>query len=196
MEAGKELINETKELLIELIEKAELSVDLAYSAIIFNNAEIAEDVSEMFETVNKVYGKLQRNALALAKTLVKPEKLAPFLTAIHSLKEIARSSLLLSDLVLRGLPTHEILRSIFASSDETFVKVQVAPGGKLVGKTLGEIRLQDNTGMRIICIKRGEAWIHGPTRETRIEAGDVLFAKGPVEGEDILKQLAGQEQGA
>mgnify|MGYP001626429428 CR=1 FL=1 len=186
----EEIIKEIKEEFVELIEKAELSIDLAYSAIIFNNAEIAEDVLEVFESVNELYWKLQKNILLLAKNLVKPEKLAPMLVAIHNLREISKSSLLLSDLVLRGLPTHEVLSSIFTSSDETFIKIQVTPAGKLAGKTIKECRIQDNTGMRIICIKRGQAWIHGPTGDAKIEAGDILFAKGPIEGEEALKQLA------
>lgn len=186
----EELLKEIKEDFINLIEKAELSIDLAYSAILFNNVEIAEDVLEVFNDVNELYWKLQKNMLLLAKNLVKPEKLAPVLVAIHNLREISKSSLLLSDLVLRGLPPHEILTSIFTSSNETFVRVQVSLSGKLAGKTIKEARIQDNTGMRIICIKRGRAWIYGPTGETKIEAGDILFAKGPIEGEDALKQLA------
>ncbi|MEM3151700.1 MAG: TrkA C-terminal domain-containing protein, partial [Candidatus Bathyarchaeia archaeon] len=78
----------------------------------------------------------------------------------------------------------------FTSSEETFIKVQVTSTGKLAGKTIKECGIQDNTGMRIICIKRGQAWIYGPTGDTRIEAGDILFAKGPIEGEEALKQLA------
>ncbi|MBS7657713.1 MAG: TrkA C-terminal domain-containing protein [Candidatus Bathyarchaeia archaeon] len=186
----EELLKEIKEDFVELIEKAELSLDLAYSAIIFNNTEIAEDVLEVFESVNELYWKLQKNMLLLAKHLIKPEKLAPALVAIHNLREISKSTLLLSDLVLRGLPMHEVLNSIFTSSEETFIKVQVTSTGKLAGKTIKECGIQDNTGMRIICIKRGQAWIYGPTGDTRIEAGDILFAKGPIEGEEALKQLA------
>ena len=44
--------------------------------------------------------------------------------------------------------------------------------------------------MRVIVIKRGEAWIHAPDGKSRIEADDVLFARGPVEGEELLRKLA------
>ena len=51
---------EAQEMLLELKEKAELMVDLAYSSIIYNNKELAEEVYELENLVDELNEELKK----------------------------------------------------------------------------------------------------------------------------------------
>jgi uncharacterized protein with PhoU and TrkA domain len=43
--------------------------------------------------------------------------------------------------------------------------------------------------MRVIAIRRGRKWVVGPGPGDKLEAGDVIFARGPPAAEDHLHAL-------
>jgi len=62
---------------------------------------------------------------------------------------------------------------------------QVSEDSPLVGKTLREAKIADETSMRILVIKRGKRWLC-PRPAVTIESGDLLIASGYAEGEEDL----------
>ena len=44
--------------------------------------------------------------------------------------------------------------------------------------------------MMIIAMRQKNRWLYGPTKNTKIDSGDILFAKGPEDGEKHLIDLA------
>lgn len=194
MESVRDLTGTSHELLAKIVTTSELSVDLAYSAIIFNSKDLAEDVKEMHSNVERMYLNFGKTVMELAREVERPENLFALLRCSRSFREISDAALSMAEVILKGLPSHELLAPIFEASDETFIKLTVEEKSRLAGKTFGEIRLQDETGMRVIVIKRGEGWIHAPSGNSRIEAGDIIFARGPVDGEESLRALASASQ--
>ena len=178
------------QLLSELMDKADLHIDLGYTALLFNDKSLAEDVIELHQKMEGVYIEYEELILKLAKNVEAPEKLWIMLRVSDSLKQIVDAANMVADVVNRGLPTHPVLQSIFESSKETFRRIHVSEGSQLEGKTLGEIRLQDITGLRVVCIKRGADWIYGPGSASTIVGGDILYVRGPPEGEEMLANLA------
>ncbi|RPJ54153.1 MAG: potassium channel protein, partial [Methanobacteriota archaeon] len=67
----------------------------------------------------------------------------------------------------------------------------VGAGSELAERTLGEVKLQSRTGMRVIGIRRGNAWIYDPDKWSAVKAGDILLAKGPLAGVMPLHAAAG-----
>ncbi|MDD3857448.1 MAG: TrkA C-terminal domain-containing protein, partial [Methanoculleus sp.] len=53
------------------------------------------------------------------------------------------------------------------------------------------LKVQSTTGMQVIAIRRGRGWIYDPDRTTRVESDDILIARGPEAGEEILSEMAG-----
>lgn len=70
-----------------------------------------------------------------------------------------------------------IFREAMKETDEILTMVTVCENSSLQGKTLGEAKVETNTGMHVIAIKRRGEWITRPTANTKIFAGDVLVAK-------------------
>jgi len=75
-------------------------------------------------------------------------------------------------------------------SDVVFTKVRVDPKSILCKKTLGQLKLGSETGMLVIAMRHKDRWLYGPDKKTRIDSGDILFAKGPEDGEKHLIDLA------
>jgi uncharacterized protein with PhoU and TrkA domain len=82
-----------------------------------------------------------------------------------------------------------IFREAMREADEVLTLITVGKDSPLNGKTLGEARVESNTGMHVVAIKRKNDWITRPTANTRILSGDILIAKGTREGESELLKL-------
>jgi len=175
--------------LVELKNTSELMLDLAYSSIILNSPELAEEVQELEEHVDDLHTKFELLILSSGFT---PDESKDFLGLIRLgivTEEIADAAAKMGEIVLRGLKPHPVLKIAVEEAEETVTSVQVSENSVLNGKTIKEARVADRTGMWILAIKRGKRWLR-PKPNTRIEAGDVLIASGYAEGEEDLERLA------
>jgi uncharacterized protein with PhoU and TrkA domain len=66
----------------------------------------------------------------------------------------------------------------------------VAADAGYVGRTLGDINLETETGVRVIAIRRGDDWELHPGRDTEVRAGDVLLCRGPEAGIETVYEAA------
>jgi len=169
-------------MLIEMKNISELMVDLAYSALIFNNKEIAEEVKYLEEKIDERYYQLQEEAIKQAIAEGNPYGALILIRLATSIEAISDSAVQIADVVLRDIEPHPIIRESIKESDVTITRAKVRKESILANKTLGEVNLASETGMWVIAIKRGHAWIFGPTENTKILPGDILLAKGPIEG--------------
>ena len=182
---------EAEKMLLELKEKAELMVDLAYSSLIYDNREIAEEVYELEEYVDRVNDELQKLAIEDTKKgeLEVNEALAIIQLGISS-EMIADAAREIADVQLREVKLHPVLKESLMESNEILLKTTIAPNSVLKDKKIGEIRLASETGMWIIAIKRGNKWIYDPSKNVVLKENDILFAKGDKEGKDHFIALA------
>jgi uncharacterized protein with PhoU and TrkA domain len=82
-----------------------------------------------------------------------------------------------------------VLKLALEEAEETVTYVRVSENSVLVGKTLHEAHIPDETGMWVLAIRKGDKCVR-PKRESKIQVGDVLIASGYAEGEEDLKRLA------
>lgn len=168
-----------KDLLVEIKDTTELMVDLAYSAILYDNEDIAEEVLELESRVLELLKQIRVVSILAARRVEDAERVSSILQIANAGQKVSSAAGDISSLVLRGLKlSSEIVRLIFYHSEETVVRVEVPETSEIADKTLGESRLHTRTGMRVIAIKRGFSWIFNPDRDTRINRGDLLFARG------------------
>jgi len=186
---------EAQELLLELKEKAELMVDLAYSSVIYDNKEIAKEVYELEDYIDNLNEELQKLAIKDAKAgeLEVNEAIAIIQlgTCSEAIADAARD---IADVELRDIELHPIVRESILESDEVLIRVEVSPNSVLKDKKLGDMKLASHTGMWVIAIKRGKKWIYGGDKNTVIKAGDILFVRGPREGIQHFTALARGEE--
>jgi len=174
--------------LVVMKDTSELMIDLAYSSLFLNSRSLAEEVEALENHMDDVHTDFERLVLSSGFT---PEESKDFLGLIRLgvvTEKIADAAMEIADVVLRGLEPHPILKLVIEEAEETLTKVTVSEDSQLVGKMIREAQIQDETGMWILVIRRGNWWLR-PRPDTVIRAGDVLIAAGYAEGEADFESL-------
>ena len=185
------MMNKIETMLLELKDTSEFMVDLAYSSLLYNNSEIAEEVIFLEGRMDELGAAIQEQLLNVAKD--NPDVVAKFSVILRlqmAAEEIANAAASIADVVLRGLGEHPVIQMSIQESEVTIERATVSDDSILVGKKFGDIRLGSISGMYVIAIKRGNQFIYGPAKFTTINAGDVLIARGPEESADYFMDLA------
>ena len=171
-----------KDILIEMKDMSELMVDLAYSAVLFNNKAAAEEVLTLENRLNSMNYEIED-----------AEKLTTLLEIAEAAESMGNAAKDLADLTLKGFEPHLVFKMVMEESERNIIRVNVEESSVLANQSLGDLLLLNRTGMRIISIRRGDSWIYGPDKNTVILAGDVLIAKGSETGTEIIEKLADGE---
>ncbi|MBI0583091.1 MAG: potassium channel protein [Methanomassiliicoccus sp.] len=180
-----------EEMLLEIKDTSELMVDLAYSSLLYNNRDIAEEVYQMDGRMRELEDDIQEMAVQKATEDKDIKKALLIIRMAQSVGAISNAALKIADVVRRGVPPHPVIQLALRETDVIITAVTVGEGSDLAGATLGKVKLATNSGMFVIAIRRGRRYIYGPDRSTMIMAGDALYARGPEDGESYLRDLAG-----
>jgi len=184
-------MNRLESMLLELKDTSEFMIDLAYSSLIYNNQEIAEEVLFLMNVIDELSSNMQDAIIEIGRG--NPEEVAKIVVAIKlqtSIKSIAEAAGSIADVVIRGLGEHPVLAMSIKESETTITLARVSEDSIINGKAFGDIRLSTLCGMFTIAIKRNKSYIFGPGKDTVILEGDILIAKGPEEGVAYFKGLA------
>ena len=180
-----------EDIVLEIKDKSELMIDLAYSSLLYDNETIAREVYDLEDVIDVLYQNLQRQTLENVEN--KKLSINDALTVLRLAdagEQISDAAQEIADVELRDVELHPILKMSVRESDVVFTRVKVEPGSILAGKTLGELKLGSETGMYVRAMRHGDHWRYGPDKKTRIDAEDILFARGPEDGEKHLISLA------
>ena len=174
---------------VELKDTSELMINLAYSSLLLNSKELAEEVQKLEEYVDKLHTEFELQVLTSG---FKKEEAKGFLGLIRLgvvTEKIADAAAQIAEVVLRGLEPHPVLKLAIEEAEETITYVQVTENSPLANKSLKDVKIPEETGMWVLAIKRGEKCVR-PKPDTKIQVGDILIASGYAEGEADLKKLA------
>ncbi len=174
---------------VELKDTSELMMDLAYSALLLNNRELAEEVHRLEEFMDKQHTDFE--LLALTSEFRK-EEASGFLGLIRlgvATEKIADAAADMAEVVLRGIEPHQVLKITIREAEETVIQTCVTQGSLLIGKTLKEARVHEETGMWILAIKRADKTLR-PKADSKIQIDDILIASGYADGVADMKKLA------
>ncbi len=180
----------TKELL-ELKDTSELMVDLAYSALLYDNEDIANEIIYLEDIADAIEREVVLKALKDVERKGDPHRNFVMVRLAQAMEMIADAAVSMADVVLRDIEKNPVLRLSLRDSKTIITAVRVSKTSPLNGKSLGEVRLASESGMWTVAIKRDKSYIYGPDENTVMKAGDQLIARGPREGVPILRQMAG-----
>jgi uncharacterized protein with PhoU and TrkA domain len=184
-------MNQIESMLLELKDTSDFMVDLAYSSLLYNNTDIAEEVIFLEGKMDELSKSIQDYVVKSGKE--HPEDIARSIVIIRlqmAAEDIADAAASIADVVLRGLSEHPVIQMSIQESEVTIERTSVSANSVMAGRTLGDLRLGTNCGMYVIAVKRGNRYIYGPDRDFVVMAGDALIAKGPEEGADQFIGLA------
>lgn len=180
-----------KDLLADAKDHSELMVDLAHAAIFFGDDDIAAEVVRLREDMNRIVLELREISILAARSPEDAEAMAGVLQMVSAMDKIADAAEDIARVVLKDLGVPPELRDDLRHAEEVVTRVRIREENSLEGKTLEEAELPTETGMWVIGIRRDISWIFGPAGDEVLRSGDVIFAQGPEEGVDLLRELAG-----
>lgn len=184
-------VEDMEDTVLEIKDKSELMVDLAYSSLLYNNTTIAKEVYDLENLIDELYQKVQRETFEHVSTKqLSVDSALTFMKLAKAGEEIADAAREIADVQLRDVELHPIITMSLKESDEVLTRVMIKEDSILCGKTLGELNLGSETGMIVIAMRHQNRWLYGPTKKTRVDLDDILFAKGPSAGERHLQDLA------
>lgn len=178
------------ELLLEMKNLSELMIDLAYSAALFNDKELAEDVIELEERVDTLAYLLDMEIMIATRDAEDAESLIGVSTVAAAADKISDAAADIAAIVTQNIGVHPIVSSIFEQVEERLTKSTVRVGSVLAGKRIDELDLAAEMGVDIIAIRRNKDWIINPKDEERLLPGDVVITRGAPHGIKEFKDLA------
>lgn len=182
-----------KDVLVEMKDTSELLIDLSYSAVLLNNESIAEEVLRLEKRMDVLQLRARMSLLMAARNPSDAEALAPVLGIVSGAEKISDATGDIAKVVLEEVGLPDAMRTALPEAVETLVRASVDAGSAYAGRTLGEIDLESETGVRVIAIRRGEEWIVNPGPGTAIEADDVTLLRGPDAGiGEVYGTLSGE----
>ncbi len=187
-------MDQLDEMLLELKDSSELMIDLAYSSLLYNNKEIAEEVIQMEEMLDELANDIQR--LAISRVMQDHDEGKAF-TAIKlaaAVEEISDAAMQIAMVAIEEDEPHPVIRLSIKDADTTITLAEVKPASDLVGKSLGKMRLASQSGMWVVAIKRDRKYLYGPDKNATLEIGDVVIARGPPDAEQYFQDLCSGEE--
>ena len=180
-----------KDLLVEAKDVSELMVDLAYAGIFFGDDDIAREVLNLREELTWVVQNLRTMAMLAARSREDAQAMAGVLRMVAAMDKIGDAAEDIARVVLKELGIPPGLRDDLRHAEEVIARVRLREENALAGKSLEDAELPTETGMWVIAIRRDVSWVFGPEGNEVLRPGDIIFAQGPEEGVNLLRELAG-----
>jgi uncharacterized protein with PhoU and TrkA domain len=167
-----------KQLLVAMKDSSELIVDLAYSALLHNSEDLAEEVLELESRMDVLQMQARMNMLLAARTTEDAKQLAPVLGIIGAAEKISEAAGDIAGVVLGEKELPSAIRTALPEAMEVLTRASVAETSAYEGRSLGDINLETETGVRVIALRRDDEWEPTPDEGTTLDAGDVLLLRG------------------
>ncbi len=177
------------DVIVEMKNMGELSVGLAYSALLFGNEDIAYEVKALETEMDAMKNELQHWVLETAKHVPDVNILRGLLQLAYSAEAISDAAYTIADTVLRDIDLHPIITIAVRESDEVITRLIVQDCSPIIEKTFGQLKLETETGVHVMAIKREDRWVYRPNKRTVVKAGDILIARGSRTGEEALFEM-------
>ena len=180
-----------KDMLAEAKNTSELMVDLAYAALFYNSEDFSEEVFRLEERLNDLIFDMRTLAIFAARSPADSEQMAGILQVVQDIEKIGNAAYDIAKIVVKKLGIPPELLQDLPAAEEITSRVRIHSESTLDGRSLEELDLPVETGMRPIAVRSGLEWNFDPDPEDVLREGDVLFLQGPPEGVAEIRQLAG-----
>ena len=178
-------------MLAEAKNTSELMVDLAYAALFYNSEDFSEEVFRLEERLNDLIFDMRTLAIFAARSPADSEQMAGILQVVQDIEKIGNAAYDIAKIVVKKLGIPPELLQDLPAAEEITSRVRIHSESTLDGRSLEELDLPVETGMRPIAVRSGLEWNFDPDPEDVLREGDVLFLQGPPEGVAEIRQLAG-----
>ena len=176
-----------KDMLVDMKDISGSMLDLAYSAVLYSNPEIAKEVFKLEEKMHSHLYKLRISTMLGARNLEDAIEFAGILQIASAAEKISNAASDIAKIATSVDITGYLDREDF---EEAVLNVKIKPTSVLKGKTLKGLKLETEAGMRVLAIKRGSKWMYSPDKDERLLLDDLVITSGPTEGIPAFCKMA------
>ena len=180
-----------KAMLSETKDTSELMVDLAYAALFFGDDDMADEVLDLETVLSDLVHEMRAVCVMAARSPRDAEQMSSVLHLVSAIERMGNAAVDVAKIVTHKLGIPASLVADLAAAHEVSHRVRVREQSHLDGRSLEQLELPVETGLRVVAIRRNRAWIADPDDDEVLRAGDVLIARGRSEGIPELRELAG-----
>jgi uncharacterized protein with PhoU and TrkA domain len=180
-----------KTMLSEAKDVSELMVDLAYAALWFADPDMAEEVEDLEDRLSDLVHEMRAVCVLAARSPRDADAMASVLMVIGAIERIGNAAIDIARIVTRRLGIPRTLVADLAAAEEVAHRVRVREASEMAHRSLADLELPTNVGMRVVAIRREREWVSDVTGDDIVLPGDILFLQGAPAGISALRELAG-----
>ena len=165
-----------KAMLSESKDTSELMVDLAYAALFFGDEQMAAEVHELEERLSGLVHEMREVCVLAARSPRDAEQMSSVLHVVSAIERMANAAVDVSRIVTHHLGIPASLVADLAAAEEVSHRVRVRPESAIVHRSLADVELPVEVGMRVVAIRRGKEWIIDP------DGGEAALPAGYLSG--------------
>src|SRR5437588_1841509 len=184
-----------KTMLSEAKDTSELMIDLAYAALYFGDPDMAEEVDELEEHLSELVHEMRAVCVLAARSPRDADAMASVLQVVSAIERMANSAVDISRIVTHRLGIPRALVADLSNAEEISHRVRVRDGSQMAHRTLSDLELPVEVGMRVVAIRREHDWLTDVEGDEVLLPGDVMFLQGAPAGIAELRKLAGAPGG-
>lgn len=179
-----------KAMLSEAKDLSETMVDIAYASVYFGDAEMAEEVFGLEDTMSDLVHDMRAVSILAVRNPKDAEAMSSVLQVISAIERIANDAVDIARIVTHGLGIPVELVADLSDAEEVSHRVVVSEGSHMAHRPLAALELPVQCGFRVMAIRREREWITDVQGDELLVPGDALFLEGPPAGIVRLRQLA------
>jgi len=176
-----------KDVLVEMKDLSGSMLDLAYSAVLYSNPEIANEVFRLEQTMHSLLYKLRIAIMLGARNLDDALEFVGILQIASAAEKISNAAGDIAKIATSVDITSYLDREDF---EEAILNVKIKFSSVLKNKSIEDLKLETETGMHVLALKRGSKWIYALDKNERLQEDDLIIASGPTEGIPAFCKLA------
>ncbi|OPY31294.1 MAG: TrkA-C domain protein [Methanomassiliicoccales archaeon PtaU1.Bin124] len=177
-----------REILTDMKDISELMVDLSYAAIMFDSNELAGEVRHLEQQIQRLNYEIRIKAMLSARTHDDAVKLSGLLQVASAAEAMSNAAVNIVNLSQCQIDKRPFLTFVLREAEEKIGRLTLNERSDMANRTLADMSVESETGMRIIALKRGKRWIYDPEGSTSLKVGDVMIVRGTEDGYESLRK--------
>ncbi len=180
-----------KAMLSEAKDTSELMVDLGYAALFFSDGVMAEEVLDLEERLNSLVHEMREVCVLAARSPRDAERISSVLHLVSAIERMGNAAVDIAHIVTHDLGIPGALVADLAAAKEVSHRVRVREESALAHRSLADVELPTDTGLRVVAIRRSKDWMIDPDGDDVLLPDDVLILRGAAVGIPEVRMLAG-----
>src|SRR4029078_11238685 len=148
-----------KAMLSEAKDTSELMVDLGYASLFFADTRMADEVMELEERLTELVHEMREVCVLAARSKHDAEQMSSVLHVVSAIERMGNAAVELTRIVTHRLGIQAALVADLAAAEEVSHRVRVREDAPLAHRSLADVCLPTEVGMRVVAIRRGKDWM-------------------------------------